>query len=292
MPYELRTIKAGDGAILKSVTLRSVEDAPYAFGGAETLEEERERPDAQWEELAAECGGEVEAWRDRCVGAYFFMEGGCGGREGRSRFSPARWRGQAHMTGVWVDPRYRRRGLGRQMVEEARVWAASKGAGKIMLWVDDTNPEGARFYESLGFLRTGENRPISTTSSDRKSAFVLELPMQRSISEIFRESRGAALDAVNPPADRRYRSPPSDASPFALLQRVHRIAQGFCDGGYGELNAAPLLFDLDSVADAIKYNDSDFRRSAFPEFWFFGGKRRPRKNCFLDLRAGPPWRGS
>jgi hypothetical protein len=76
----LRTIKAGDGAILKSVTLRSVVDSPYAFGGVETLEEERKRPDAQWEELAAECGGEVEAWRDRCVG--YFFGWGCGVREG------------------------------------------------------------------------------------------------------------------------------------------------------------------------------------------------------------------
>jgi hypothetical protein len=40
----LRTIKAGDGAILKAVTIRSVEEAPYAFGGVGTVEEERQRP--------------------------------------------------------------------------------------------------------------------------------------------------------------------------------------------------------------------------------------------------------
>jgi ribosomal protein S18 acetylase RimI-like enzyme len=83
--------------------------------------------------------------------------------------------GLAHMSGVWVDPRYRRRGLGRRMVEEARAWAASKGAERMLLWVDDTNPEGARFYVSLGFLRTGESRPVSPTSLERESAFVVEL---------------------------------------------------------------------------------------------------------------------
>jgi hypothetical protein len=51
--------------LLKALTLRSVEEAPYAFGGTETIDVERQRPDAEWDAIAAECGGDVDAWRDR-----------------------------------------------------------------------------------------------------------------------------------------------------------------------------------------------------------------------------------
>jgi hypothetical protein len=34
---ELRAIAAGDGGVLREVTIRSVEDSPEAFGGRETL---------------------------------------------------------------------------------------------------------------------------------------------------------------------------------------------------------------------------------------------------------------
>ena len=71
---QLRFITADDGLLLKEATLRSVEDAPYAFGGIETLAEERGLPDSHWQQFAAECAGQVAAWRDRCVG-YFIEDG-------------------------------------------------------------------------------------------------------------------------------------------------------------------------------------------------------------------------
>ena len=57
--------------------------------------------------------------------------------------------GRAYFTSAWIDPRYRRRGLGRRLVEAAIAWAASRGAGALRHWVDDTNPSAAEFYRSL-----------------------------------------------------------------------------------------------------------------------------------------------
>lgn len=169
----LRAVQAGDGPLLKELTLRSVEEAPYAFGGPETLEEERNRPDAAWDELAAECGGDVETWRDRCVG-YVILNGetACAKALGFLSFKVPRL---AHMTGVWVDPRYRRQGLGQQLVHETCAWASSKGANRLLLWVDDTNPGAARFYEALGFNPTGDSRPVSPSSPLRENAFERQL---------------------------------------------------------------------------------------------------------------------
>ena len=159
----LRTIEIGDGPLLKELTLRSVEEAPYAFGGAGTLEEERQAPDAKWDDLAAECGGAVDAWRDRCVG-YVMLDGETACAKALGWLS-SKTPGLAFMSGVWVDPRYRRQGLGRQMVEATCRWALDKAATRLRLWVDDTNPGGARFYEALGFVATGERRPSGERST-------------------------------------------------------------------------------------------------------------------------------
>ena len=51
------------------------------------------------------------------------------------------------------------------------AWAAAHGADHLKLWVDDTNPGAAEFYQALGFRPTGENRPLSPGSSDWESSF-------------------------------------------------------------------------------------------------------------------------
>jgi hypothetical protein len=56
-------------------------------------------------------------------------------------------------------------------VDRAAGWAAAHGADHLKLWVDDTNPGAARFYESLCFRRSGENRPVGAGSSLRESSY-------------------------------------------------------------------------------------------------------------------------
>lgn len=171
---QIRPLRPDDAMLIKRIRLRSLADAPYAFG-PRSFEEESALPDSHWHQLAAQVGGQDPQWRDRCV-SYVVLD-----REGEGKGEDACGTAtcylcpqvprRAYFTAAWIDPRYRRRGLGRQLVDAAIAWAAAHGADHLRLWVDDTNPAAAEFYRALGFVPTGENRPVSPGSSDRQSSF-------------------------------------------------------------------------------------------------------------------------
>jgi ribosomal protein S18 acetylase RimI-like enzyme len=57
--------------------------------------------------------------------------------------------------GLLVDPAYRRRGVGRSLVEAAIELARSRRARKLSLRVLGSNPEAERLYVQAGFAREG-----------------------------------------------------------------------------------------------------------------------------------------
>ncbi len=63
------------------------------------------------------------------------------------------------LMGVWTDPRYRRRGLGRELLREVCGHMARKGRS-VTLFVNDFNHPAITLYESLGFKRIGVNRAL------------------------------------------------------------------------------------------------------------------------------------
>jgi predicted GNAT family acetyltransferase len=63
------------------------------------------------------------------------------------------------LMGVWTDPRHRRRGLSRELLQE--VCGHLFRRGKIVtLFVNDFNKPAIALYESLGFQRIGMNRAL------------------------------------------------------------------------------------------------------------------------------------
>lgn len=54
-----------------------------------------------------------------------------------------------------VDARVRRRGVGAALVNFAAAWARERGAYVLMLTTNVRREEAHRFYESVGFSRTG-----------------------------------------------------------------------------------------------------------------------------------------
>ena len=54
-----------------------------------------------------------------------------------------------------VDARMRRRGLGRQLLAFAEDYLARENVGRIALTSRFTREEAHKFYESLGYIRTG-----------------------------------------------------------------------------------------------------------------------------------------
>lgn len=164
----IRPFRADEGLLIRRVRLRSLADAPYAFG-VHAHAEEAALPDSHWHELAAQVGGQVAAWRDRCV-SFVVLEGedACG--TATCYLCPQVPR-RAYLSAAWIDPRHRRRGLARQLVGEAIAWATAHDAEHLRLWVDDTNPGAAQFYRALGFVATGESQPVNPGAYERQSAF-------------------------------------------------------------------------------------------------------------------------
>jgi ribosomal protein S18 acetylase RimI-like enzyme len=178
----IRPLRSDDGMLIKRVRLRSLAEAPYAFGVG-SFAEEAALPDAHWHRLAAQVGGQDPQWRDRC--ASFVVLDGVDDGDGDDDVADACGTAtcylcphvprRAYFTSAWIDPRYRRRGLGRALVDAAVAWAAARGADELRLWVDDTNPGAAEFYRALGFVPTGENRPVGEGAAERQSCFARRL---------------------------------------------------------------------------------------------------------------------
>ena len=64
-----------------------------------------------------------------------------------------------------VDPAQRGRDVGRRICEATFRWI---GEGTIVLAVDEANPRGERFWQSLGFVETGRRDYTAPTGSKRR----------------------------------------------------------------------------------------------------------------------------
>jgi GNAT superfamily N-acetyltransferase len=64
-------------------------------------------------------------------------------------------RGTAALTSLWVEPRARRRGVARALVDVVLAWAKDSGYERVVLWVVEGNANAERLYERSGFKRTG-----------------------------------------------------------------------------------------------------------------------------------------
>jgi putative acetyltransferase len=60
--------------------------------------------------------------------------------------------------GLMVDARFRRRGVGRALLEAAVEWAPGHGIAKLELHVFPWNEAAIALYESFGFEREGLRR--------------------------------------------------------------------------------------------------------------------------------------
>jgi GNAT superfamily N-acetyltransferase len=60
------------------------------------------------------------------------------------------------MKRLWVEPKFRGLSLGRGLVHAAMTWTRARGWSVLVLdTVNETMPEAARLYQSLGFVETG-----------------------------------------------------------------------------------------------------------------------------------------
>jgi len=152
----LRRLAPSEVALHRDLRLRALQDSPDSFG--ETFADAFVRPLEHWETLTrsvTEPSAQVMllACRgDDVVGsAYGLLD--------RTR-ADAGWVG-----GMWVDPAWRRRGVGRALLEGVVAWAGERGLGRLGLWAPAHSPAAIALYTRAGFRETGERRPIPTNPS-------------------------------------------------------------------------------------------------------------------------------
>ena len=92
-----------------------------------------------------------------------------------------------HLVSMWVDPRYRRWGVARVLVDQAVRWAAERQAREVILWVADQNTAARRLYEQLGFRPTGERQPLPSNPARTES--LLRLPLEEWLQNPSKEGR-------------------------------------------------------------------------------------------------------
>ncbi|MEZ4291270.1 MAG: GNAT family N-acetyltransferase [Myxococcota bacterium] len=58
---------------------------------------------------------------------------------------------RAEITDLGVRPEWRRRGMGRRLVEAAQAWVRDRGVARIEIQVASGNREGQAFWRAMGF---------------------------------------------------------------------------------------------------------------------------------------------
>jgi ribosomal protein S18 acetylase RimI-like enzyme len=145
----LESVTPQNALVFKEVRLRALQDSPYAFGS--TYAKESQLPDAEWVERATRWNGE------RSI-LYLATEGGapCGVVGAAiDESDPTR----AQLISMWTAPTHRQRGVGRVLVGQILVWARDRGVCSVQLMVTSNNESAMRFYQRLGFTRTGRTEP-------------------------------------------------------------------------------------------------------------------------------------
>ncbi|MEM1254471.1 MAG: GNAT family N-acetyltransferase [Cyanobacteria bacterium P01_H01_bin.21] len=61
---------------------------------------------------------------------------------------------QAYIYLVYVAPQYRRRGMGRKLMQHAKDWAKTQGYDQISLQVFVNNTAALKLYETLGYRQS------------------------------------------------------------------------------------------------------------------------------------------
>jgi GNAT superfamily N-acetyltransferase len=141
-----------DWQLYRRVRLDALKEAPYAFGSS--YEAEVKAPDGRWRDVVTN--------RTRFVaevdGA---VAGTVSGGDGESRRAAA-------MTAMWVEPRFRRQGVGDLLVKTVVEWAQASGYAQMLLWVTDGNANAERLYERNGFRRTGAQQDVRPGKVERE----------------------------------------------------------------------------------------------------------------------------
>ena len=64
--------------------------------------------------------------------------------------------------GMWVEPSWRRCGVGRVLLQAVFGWARERGFSRLVLWAPAASPAALALYGQAGFRATGNRRALPT----------------------------------------------------------------------------------------------------------------------------------
>jgi GNAT superfamily N-acetyltransferase len=149
----LRRLHSHEVKLHRDVRLRALADSPDSFG--ETLADVAARPPSYWEDLTrsvTEPGRHIlflACEGERVLGSTY-------GLLDRERSEAGR------VGGMWVDPAWRRRGIGRALLQEVFHWARERKLTRLGLWAPAHSPAAISLYSQAGFRETGTRRRVPT----------------------------------------------------------------------------------------------------------------------------------
>ena len=146
----LQPITHANAAFFKEIRLKALKDSPFAFSS--TYEHESQFTDDEWIRR-------IERWSGKTGIGYLAMDSGIAcGIAGALLDSEDPI--HIHLVSMWTAPTHRNQGVGQLLVEQILHWAALKSAPGLHLMVTSVNIPAIRFYERLGFIRTGNTIPF------------------------------------------------------------------------------------------------------------------------------------
>jgi GNAT superfamily N-acetyltransferase len=152
-PVSVRRLDSHESTLHRDLRLRALRDSPDAFG--ETFADAAARPASYWDDLTRSVtppGRQV---------MLLACEGGQALGSAYGLLDPER-PAVGHVGGMWVDPTWRRRGVGRTLLQEIVGWARAQGLSRLSLWAPAHSAAALALYHRAGFRETGARRPLPT----------------------------------------------------------------------------------------------------------------------------------
>ncbi|MHC4536660.1 MAG: GNAT family N-acetyltransferase [Planctomycetota bacterium] len=170
----IRRVKQEDGTLLREIAIRMYSDSPDAF--SETLEKAKQRTAEEWDSRAKWLAESPDV-----MGLIAYDDNWpCGfvmGLTGRFINGSMDWecRDSVTIARTWVDPKARRKGIGKALTDTVKDWACEKGVRRLELQVTENNEAAKSFYQHLGFKDTGRREPL--VSNPKLQIYFLEIKL-------------------------------------------------------------------------------------------------------------------
>ena len=161
----IRRLDPQEWPLYRSLRLRSLADAPYAFGSS--LAAEQHRPVALWQArlLAAQPATDCPLVAHGASAAYGMVWGKVNAGDA----------GIVDVYQMWVAPEARGRGVAAALLAHVVAWARGNGARTVQLAVSEGNDAAVALYRRAGFHPVGAPAALHQHSAMLSQRMQLDL---------------------------------------------------------------------------------------------------------------------